>query len=93
MNQSDYAHNSNFTETNERTPSNVPSYASLVIRRRNNRRIRHERHGIIIDTIPVDYLGQAHKWTDTDIVSSYKENMSEPCSDACINDRTNLWEN
>ncbi|CAB4434811.1 unnamed protein product [Rhizophagus irregularis] len=51
MNQSDYAHNSNFTETNERTPSNVPSYASLVIRRRNNRRIRHERHGIIIDTI------------------------------------------
>ncbi|RGB22969.1 hypothetical protein C1646_677451 [Rhizophagus diaphanus] len=38
MNQSDYAHNSNFTETIERTSSNVPSYASLVIRRRNNRR-------------------------------------------------------
>ncbi|GBC24942.2 uncharacterized protein OCT59_009448 [Rhizophagus irregularis] len=56
MNQSDYAHNSNFTETNERTPSNVPSYASLVIRRRNNRRIRHERHGIIIDTIRIRRL-------------------------------------
>ncbi|CAG8627245.1 12683_t:CDS:10 [Rhizophagus irregularis] len=33
----------------ERTPSNVPSYASLTIRRRrNNRRVRH---GIRIDTI------------------------------------------
>ncbi|CAB5363596.1 unnamed protein product [Rhizophagus irregularis] len=56
MNQSDYAHNSNFTETIERTHSNVPSYASLVIRRRNNRRIRHERHGIIIDTIQQSIL-------------------------------------
>ncbi|PKY55157.1 hypothetical protein RhiirA4_548587 [Rhizophagus irregularis] len=100
-----------------RIPSNVPSYASLTIRKRRNNR----RHRITIDTIrvgrlptqitnnpslhkdlillhnnsqlvnytatqAVDYLGQAHKWTDTDVVSSYKENMCEPCSDARIND-------
>ncbi|CAB4383448.1 unnamed protein product [Rhizophagus irregularis] len=25
----------------------------------------------------VDYPGQAHKWTDTDVISSYKENIYE----------------
>lgn len=53
MNQSDKS-GSNFTETIERTPSNIPSYASLIIRRwRNNRRVRH---GITIDLIRVRKL-------------------------------------
>ncbi|CAB4480417.1 unnamed protein product [Rhizophagus irregularis] len=47
MNQS---HISNFTETIERTPS---FYASLIIRRRNDRR---ERHKIKIDTTRVGRL-------------------------------------
>ncbi|CAB5363648.1 unnamed protein product [Rhizophagus irregularis] len=47
MNQS---HISNFTETIERTPS---FYASLIIRRRNDRR---ERHKIRIDTTRVGRL-------------------------------------
>ncbi|CAB4434780.1 unnamed protein product [Rhizophagus irregularis] len=57
MNQSaDYTHISSFIETIERTPSNVPFYASLVIRRRNNRRERHRISRIRIDTIRVwDY--------------------------------------
>ncbi|CAG8624013.1 15160_t:CDS:2 [Rhizophagus irregularis] len=92
----------------ERTPSNVPSYVSLTIRRRrNNRRGKHVEILIHIENITlshyalnklnytatqaVDYCGQAHKWTDTYVVSSYKEN--KPCSDARINDRTKLWEN
>ncbi|CAB4480441.1 unnamed protein product [Rhizophagus irregularis] len=53
MNESDYAHISNFTGTIERIPSNDPFYTSLVIRRRNNRR---ERHRIRINTIRVGRL-------------------------------------
>ncbi|CAB5363584.1 unnamed protein product [Rhizophagus irregularis] len=44
-------------------------------------------------TQSVDYLGQTHKRTDTDVISSCKENMCEPYSDVCINDRTKLLEN
>jgi hypothetical protein len=35
----------------------------------------------------------ATKWTDTDVISCYKENMRKPCSDVCIKKRTNLWPN
>ncbi|PKY60127.1 hypothetical protein RhiirA4_483469 [Rhizophagus irregularis] len=41
----------------------------------------------------VDCLGQTHKWTDTGVISYYKENMRKPCSDVCIKKRTNLWPN
>jgi hypothetical protein len=38
----DHAHKSNFTETIEHAPSNVPLYVRLAIRRRRNeRRVRH----------------------------------------------------
>ncbi|CAB4383441.1 unnamed protein product [Rhizophagus irregularis] len=41
----------------------------------------------------VDYLGQTAKWTDTDVISCYKENTRKPCADVCIKKRTNLWPN
>jgi hypothetical protein len=41
----DHAHKSNFTEAIENASSNVPPYASLVIRRRRNK--RQIRHGVI----------------------------------------------
>jgi hypothetical protein len=45
----DHAHKSNLTSRAiESTPSNVPSYASLTIHRRRNK--RRVRHGITIDT-------------------------------------------
>ncbi|CAB5208265.1 unnamed protein product [Rhizophagus irregularis] len=40
----------------------------------------------------VDYLGQTHERT-TDVISSFKENILEPYSDACVKKRTNLWPN